>query len=48
MWDLERVCSDKTFVAKATNAQMEQREEDRQRRWKDGLGLFSMLSELNT
>ena len=41
-------CSDKTFVAKATEKQMKQREAARERRWKDGVGLFSKLSELAT
>jgi hypothetical protein len=44
-WVRNSFCSDKTF--KAMMEQMEQREEDCQRCWKDGLGLFSKLSELN-
>jgi hypothetical protein len=35
-------------VAKASKQQMRQREEARQRRWKDGVAKFSKLSELST
>lgn len=37
--------SDKTFMKEATEAELKQREEDRQRRWSDGLSLFSKMSE---
>jgi hypothetical protein len=47
-WVSNGFCSDKTFVAKASKQQMRQREEARQRRWKDGLAKFSKLSELST
>jgi hypothetical protein len=33
------------FVAKAMKEQMKRREEDRQRRGKDGVGMFSNLSD---
>jgi len=46
-WVKNGFCSDKMFVAKATKKQMRQREEVRQRRWKDGVGLFSKLTELS-
>jgi hypothetical protein len=46
-WIGNGFCLDKKIVAKATKEQMRQREEDRQRDWKDGLSLFSKLSELN-
>jgi hypothetical protein len=36
---------DKTFMKEATEAELKQREEDRQRRWSDGLSLFSKMSE---
>jgi len=39
------LCSDKTFMKEATEAELKQWEEDRQQRWSDGLGLFSKLSE---
>jgi hypothetical protein len=39
-WVRNSFCSDKTFLTQATKEQMEQREEDHQRCWKDG-------SELN-
>jgi len=39
------MCSDKTFMKEATEAELKQREEDRQQRWSDGLGLFSKMSE---
>jgi hypothetical protein len=44
-WVRNGFCSDKMFVAKATKEQMKRREEDRQRRWKDGVGMFSNLSD---
>jgi len=47
-WVKNGFCSDKTFVAKATEKQMKQREAARERRWKDGVCLFSKLSELAT
>jgi hypothetical protein len=47
-WVSNGFCSDKTFVAKASKQQMRQREEARQRRWKDGVAKFSKLSELST
>lgn len=39
--------SDKAFMANATTEELMQREVDRQQRWKDGLGLFSKLSEFD-
>jgi len=32
-------------MKEATEAELKQREEDRQQRWSDGLGLFSKMSE---
>jgi hypothetical protein len=45
-WVRNGYCSDKTFLVKATKEQMGKREEDRQSRWKDGVGMFSKLSDL--
>jgi hypothetical protein len=36
-WITNSFCSKKAFVVKATKGQREQREEDRQRCWKDGM-----------
>jgi hypothetical protein len=46
-WVRNGFCSDKTFVAKATRKQMKERDAARRRRWKDGVGMFSKLSDLS-
>jgi hypothetical protein len=45
-WVRNGYCSDKTFLVKATKEQMGKREEDHQSCWKDGVGMFSKLSDL--
>jgi hypothetical protein len=46
-WVKNVFCSNKTYVEKATKNQLREHEEARKGQWKDGVGMFSKLSELS-